>query len=464
METKQNQSDESAMLWPNLRAYLRRLFQIEEGTDEAGTIAGIQRDVEFKGINIWILICSILIASVGLNTNSTAVIIGAMLVSPLMGPILGIGLAIGIFDFALLKKSLKNFGTAVFISVLTSTLYFSITPLSEVQSELLARTTPTIFDVIIAFFGGLAGIIAGSRREKGNVIPGVAIATALMPPLCTAGFGLATGNFSYFFGAFYLFFINSVFIGFATLVIVRYLKFKPVGFVNPQMAKKARNFVTLFVILTMVPSIWIAYNVVQESVFKNRAIGFVNDYLEFPDRQVIRTDFKYSSDSSSIEVSMLGKAINLNELASLQQKLNEKPGLEKAKLILHQSGSLEADMLAQFNSDLKTGLIEDIFQKNERSLLEKTAEAQQLRAQLQQAYLVAPNDQTLLKEIQLQYPQIERIAMVGLAETRLTAQSTDTVPSVLVHAPKLPDNQLEKFRKWLQLRLNQDSLRLMRYN
>src|SRR5690606_3781898 len=150
--------------------------------------------------------------------------------------------------------------------------------------------------------------------------------------------------------------------------------------------------------------------------------------------------------------------------ASLQKKLNEKPGLEQAKLILHQSGSLEADMLAQFNSELKTGIIEDIFQKNERSLLEKTAEAQQLRAQLQQAYLVAPNDQTLLKEIQLQYPQIERIAMVGLAETRLTAQSTDTVPSVLVHAPKLPDNQLEKFRKWLQLRLNQDSLRLMRYD
>ena len=184
----------------------------EEGKeDEMETIDYISKNVEFKGANLWILIFAILVASVGLNVNSTAVIIGAMLISPLMGPIMGVGLAAGINDFELLKKSLKNLGIAIAISIITSTIYFSFTPLNDAQSELLARTEPSIWDVLIALFGGLAGIVAGSRKEKSNAIPGVAIATALMPPLCTAGYGLATGNVYYFFGAFYLFFINSVF-------------------------------------------------------------------------------------------------------------------------------------------------------------------------------------------------------------------------------------------------------------
>jgi uncharacterized hydrophobic protein (TIGR00271 family) len=233
-------------MWISLKAFLHKLASIEEGTDEKGSIEGIRRDVEFKGVNVWILVASIFIASIGLNTNATAVIIGAMLISPLMGPIIGTGLAVGIMDFALLKKSLRNFATTVAISILTSTLYFAISPLSEVQSELLARTTPTIFDVGIAFFGGLAGIVAGSRREKSNVVPGVAIATALMPPLCTAGFGLATGNLSFFFGAMYLFFINSVFISFATIIIVRYLKFQRVGFVDARTETRARYGIYLF--------------------------------------------------------------------------------------------------------------------------------------------------------------------------------------------------------------------------
>ena len=188
----------------------------QEKEDEQETIDSLKKGVEFRGTNLWVLIFAIFLASLGLNTNSTAVIIGAMLISPLMGPIMGFGLGLGIADFDLVKRSLRNYLTATLFSVVTATIYFLISPISEAQSELLARTSPTIYDVLIAFFGGLAGIVAGSTKSKGNVIPGVAIATALMPPLCTAGFGLATGNLSYFLGAFYLYFINTVFISLST--------------------------------------------------------------------------------------------------------------------------------------------------------------------------------------------------------------------------------------------------------
>lgn len=464
MKTDPNTSDPAVMFLPGLRAYLRQLFNIEKGTDEAGTVAGISKDVEFKGINLWILISSIFIASVGLNTNSTAVIIGAMLISPLMSPILGIGLAIGIFDFVLLKKSLKNFGVAVFFSVLTSTLYFSITPLSEVQSELLARTTPTIFDVIIAFFGGLAGIVAGSRKQNSNVIPGVAIATALMPPLCTAGFGLATGNFSYFFGAFYLFFINSVFIGFATLLIVRYLKFKPVGFVDPAMAKRARNYVTLFVVLTMIPSIWIAYSVVQESLFKNRALQFIQEYVEADERQVIRTDLTHKSDSSLIEVAVLGKPLSAKDQLAIRQKLKSSKGLEKAIFVVHQAGSMDGEMLLKLNNSLQTGIVEDILAKNESMLQQKEATINRLQQEVETIYLGSEKNKTLRDEIRLQYPKIDKFSLVNLIETGIASSKADTVPTVMVHVrANISATELERFRQWMTVRLGQDSLRLIKY-
>jgi len=464
MKEDPNTSDPSVMFLPGLRAYLRKLFSIDAGTDEAGTIEGITKDVEFKGINLWILICSIFIASVGLNTNSTAVIIGAMLISPLMSPILGIGLSIAIFDFALLKKSLKNFAVAVFFSVLTSTLYFTITPLSEVQSELLARTTPTIFDVIIAFFGGLAGIVAGSRKQNSNVIPGVAIATALMPPLCTAGFGLATGNFSYFFGAFYLFFINSVFIGFATLIIVRYLKFKPVGFVDPAMAKKARNYVTIFVIITMVPSIYLAYSVVQESLFKNRALGFVQEFVEENERQVIRTDLTYKSDTSSMEVAVIGKPLSANDQLRIREKLKKTKGLENTRFIVHQAGSMDGDMMLQLNTTLQTGIVEDILQRNERELLNKNETIIRLQREVENVYLGIEKNKTLRDEIRLQYPQIEKFALINLIETGISPAIADTIPTVMVQVKsRTSAAELEKFRKWLSVRLDHKELRLIKY-
>ena len=212
----------------SLRRFLRDRFDLgEDSALQDEVVDNICRGVDFRGTNLWVLIFATFVASLGLNVNSTAVIIGAMLISPLMGPIMGMGLSVGINDFDLLKRSVRNFGLMVLVSILTSTLYFVVSPLSGAQSELLARTVPTTYDVLIAFFGGLAGIVAQSRRDRtSTVIPGVAIATALMPPLCTAGYGLATLQLNYFLGAFYLFFINTVFIAIATFVVVRFLKYR----------------------------------------------------------------------------------------------------------------------------------------------------------------------------------------------------------------------------------------------
>ena len=217
---------EKGLLQRAIKDFFTRNFDVrQDKEDELETIESIKKGIEFKGTNLWVLIFATFVASLGLNTNSTAVIIGAMLISPLMGPIMGFGLGLGISDFGLIKRAFRNFVTAILFSVITSTVFFLISPISEAQSELLARTQPTVYDVLIAFFGGLAGIVASSTKSKGNVIPGVAIATALMPPLCTAGFGLATGNLYYFFGAFYLFFINTVFISLSTYLVVRILKY-----------------------------------------------------------------------------------------------------------------------------------------------------------------------------------------------------------------------------------------------
>ena len=227
------QKSKMRMFWRELLAYLKQVVDITEDSDAQTTIDNISKGVVFRGVNVWILVFAIVVASIGLNVNSTAVIIGAMLISPLMSPIMGLGLGVGINDNDLIRKSLKNFLIMVIVSLIASSTYFLLTPLSDAQSELLARTKPTIFDVLIAFFGGLAGIIASSRKqEKVTVVAGVAIATALMPPLCTAGYGIGTGQFIYFFGAFYLFFINSFFIALATFIMVRYLKFPQKQYVN----------------------------------------------------------------------------------------------------------------------------------------------------------------------------------------------------------------------------------------
>ena len=251
------------------------LHQGEE--DKNKVLENVLSNISFRGSNLWILACAIIIASVGLNVNSTAVIIGAMLISPLMGPILGAGFSLGIYDFELFKKSLKNLAIATVVSLLTSTFYFYVSPFKETQSELLARTSPNIYDVLIAFFGGLVGVIAITRVEKGNPIPGVAIATALMPPLCTAGYGLAIGNYKYFLGALFLYTINCVFICIATFLIVKYLKYPHTKQVDIAQEKKIRHLITAIILVMILPSVYFAYELRKQKIYEQRVEKFVTN-------------------------------------------------------------------------------------------------------------------------------------------------------------------------------------------
>ena len=257
-----------------------RFFDLHQGEEKKeAVLENVVSNISFRGANAWILACAIVVASVGLNVNSTAVIIGAMLISPLMGPIVGAGFALGTFDFPLLKKSLKNLLIATLISLVVSFIYFLLSPFKEAQSELLARTSPNIYDVMIAIFGGLVGVIAITRVDKGNPIPGVAIATALMPPLCTAGYGLAIGNFSFFAGALFLYIINCVFICISTFVIVKYLRYPKTHYVDQQREKRITQSITIITIILVLPSVYFAYNLLQEKKYTNKVNQFVQQEL-----------------------------------------------------------------------------------------------------------------------------------------------------------------------------------------
>jgi uncharacterized hydrophobic protein (TIGR00271 family) len=301
-----------------LRQFIR-YTNLEGEVDDFNLIhENIQKDVIFKGTNLWILIFAILVASVGLNMNSTAVIIGAMLISPLMGPINGIGYSIATYDFPLFQKAIKNFSFAVLASLAASTAYFAISPVSTAHSELLARTSPTIYDVLIALFGGFAGIVAISSRQKGNVIPGVAIATALMPPLCTAGYGLATGQFSYFFGAFYLFTINTVFIAIASMVVSQVLKFPIRTIVDKSQRKRVNQYISLVIVITIVPSIYFGYLLVQKEKFIENAGLYVNNISVFEGNFLLK--HAIDGDKKRIELIYGGNTLSEEQKQTILQK------------------------------------------------------------------------------------------------------------------------------------------------
>lgn len=318
-------------LWQKIRG----LFDLRSDTDYENTDASIRHNVDFKSANAWTLVFAIFIASVGLNVNSTAVIIGAMLISPLMGPIVGAGFSLGINDFELLKRAGRNLLIAIFISIVTSTLYFLISPFSEAQSELLARTAPNFYDVLIAAFGGAAGIVAVSRKEKGNAIPGVAIATALMPPLCTAGFGIANGEPKYFLGAIYLFVINSVFICLSTYVFVRYLKFKKISYAEKHEQARIDRWVMSVAAIVIFPSLITAWLLLKESSFKIKANSFVEREMQSKGTFIVEKKMNYRWEQSSIEITLLGDQLSNDKIRMLEEKKNLY-GLANTQLVINQ--------------------------------------------------------------------------------------------------------------------------------
>lgn len=303
--------------------FLHKIFSIHEGTDKRQTIEAISRGVTLQGYNIWILICSAMLASIGLDTNSTAVIIGAMLISPLMSPILGVGLSIAIHDKELLFRSVRNLSIAVILSLATSVLFFLLTPLRDVTSEIQARTYPTLLDVLIALFGGVAGIVSASRSEKTTAIPGVAIATALMPPLCTAGYGIATAQWTYFFGAFYLFFINAVFISLATFLIAKYLKFHEKEYVDQRLQRLYSRWFTILAVIVILPSIYFLYTVYKSTSARKQLQILVFDKIQSGGNEILKWELQPTDSTTLIKVYHSGNAISKDEIVSIDSILRQ---------------------------------------------------------------------------------------------------------------------------------------------
>ena len=459
-QPKKTFRDKVSVLWHDVRLYLKALVDIDVDCDAQATIDNISRSVEFRGVNVWILAFGIVIASVGLNVNSTAVIIGAMLISPLMSPIMGIGLAIGISDNELLRKSLRNLMIMVLISLFASTTYFLLTPLSDAQSELLARTKPTVFDVLIALFGGLAGIVATSRKqEKVTVVSGVAIATALMPPLCTAGYGLGTGQWIYFFGAFYLFFINSFFIALATFLMVRYLKFPRKHFVDAQHERKVRRSILIFSLIIIIPSIFIGINVIRETSFNSQAIKYVSEMEHsavLENVQIINVKRQYSAKEQSITLSLVGTPLAPEQVEYLQKRLDDF-GLSKAKLVIRQTGGNTLDI------DAQSEMIQQMLERKEVQLAERDSTILRLREQIDQLEnksTITPEQ--LVREVQVLFPSVESMTFSIADEIDVKTAKKQQIPVVNVARSKsVQSAEKQQFELWLKARLNAPQVKVV---
>ncbi|MBE6310476.1 MAG: DUF389 domain-containing protein [Bacteroidales bacterium] len=436
------------------KKYIKGYFDLKaELDDEQTAVQAVMDGVSFKGSNIIILIIAIFIASLGLNTNSAAVIIGAMLISPLMGPIIGMGFGLGTYDFDLIKRSFRNIAMAALFSVLASTVYFLISPVSEGRSELLARTSPTIYDVMIGFFGGLAGIIALACKKKGNVIPGVAIATALMPPLCTAGYGLATWQLQYFVGAFYLFLINSIFIGFATTVGVKFLRFKERTFVNDAIKIKVKRYVTAIIVVTLLPSVWLTFTMVRDSYFVNSANNFINNEFVFPNAQVLKKDAGVRHGKKYIKITLIGRKINTDSLRiAMTKRLDENRWLRGTQLIIQQGIAINEDN--RLNSkEISSSMFNEIYADNQKRIAQQGEQIDSLKAVLARESEFEQLSTQLAPEIKILFPKVKDIALSRNVFCTIKSGKTDTVNLAIVRLNGMMSNtEKKKLTEYLKVR------------
>ena len=426
---------------------LLRFFNLHYGEDSReNVLENVVSNISFRGANLWILACAIVIASVGLNVNSTAVIIGAMLISPLMGPIVGAGFALGTYDFDLLKKSGKNLAIATVVSLFVSFLYFLLSPFKEAQSELLARTAPNIYDVLSAFFGGLVGVIAITRKEKGNPIPGVAIATALMPPLCTAGYGLAIGNLSYFSGAIYLYTINCFFICISTFFIVKLLKYPKVKFVDEVREQRITRTISILILIMLVPSFYLAYSLLQEKKFMQNVSSFIQQ--EFSDKgyTVIYEKTNFNSREKKIELAFLSKRFSKTEVQDINSRLGNY-GLTNTALVIRQD-----------STDLKSDILAEISRQSQH-VSEKDITIQNLRSELA-GYTF--NDKALMDEITALFPGLAPFS-IGKQVVYAAKDSTYTENVLVYQAEKAMDaDERKRLSDWLKVKLKSTHVRVVR--
>ena len=466
MNQNNNIFENFSQLFYDTRIYLVNLLDFRKDADQISTIEEIKANIQFKGATAWILICSILVASIGLNTNSIPVVIGAMLISPLMGPILGVGLSIAINDIDTLKTSLISLGTMILLSVLTSFVYFWIFDINADTSELFARTRPDIREILIAFFGGLALIIATTKKGTiATVIYGVAIATALIPPLCTAGYGIAVGDLDYFLGAMYLFIINTIFIALATFIVTKFLKFPMINYVDSIKRKRISRFATLAAVIVMIPAVWTFVNVVNESNFKNDALKFLNSELDIlPNSKYIKknTVVQYHSDKPSvIELTTLGNDQISKEIEFvLNTKMKNYSSLNNTELIINQSVFREINNL-EYMEELRSRDSLDLLSQTQKiNFLED--KVQELLV-LEKNYIEFPN---LLKELNINYSEIDEFSYSNILKSDF--KSIDTVSVFYVKWNDSLVNEVDVTRKssqlekWLKYKLNLDSIIIKR--
>ncbi len=437
------------IIWRTLKSY----FDVQMDREgETKVVEEIRSKINFRGANLWVLIFAIFIASLGLNVNSTAVVIGAMLISPLMGPIIGVGLGIGIGDLRLLKNSVKNYLVATGISILTATVYFLITPLTEVSSEILARTSPTLYDVLIALCGGAAGILALSTKDKGNVIPGVAIATALMPPLCSAGYGLAVGQLPYFFGAAYLFFINSVFICLATFLGVKMMKFRRVNELDIAMNNKFRSYAIIVLIVTMIPATFITVDIIKNSILDNNMSRFVREQMSFTGTQILSSEI--DKKNKEIHLVAIGQEISQKNKQEAQSRLDEY-NLAGYKIGIIQ-GSQSDSLL---NADMKR-----IQREADQKLLAQASHSQALERQLNEYTELESVSVDVARELNAIYPEVESISIAKVLESQVDTTLSEHKFNAVI---KLKDEMLLEEEKrnslaeWLSIRCKLPSLNLI---
>lgn len=413
----------------------------------------IRSGVSFKGSQLLVLIFANFIASLGLNTDSVPVIIGAMLISPLMGPIMGMGLGIGIEDYPLLRRSLKNITMAVVGSLSASALYFLISPQYEGASQLLARTSPSIYDVFVALFGGAAGILSIACKNKGQVMPGVAIATSLMPPLCTAGYGLATLQGKFFFGALYLFFTNLVFILFATLIGVTLMKYKKIVVQNTVRNRRIHNLVYAVVSLTILVSCFLTYQMIRRSIFENKAEAFVEKEMVFPNTQVLNHKEYIKGGKQYIDVTLIGDALPKDSLQLAMLNKLDSIGLGGTILDIRQGFSMtHKDYDSEKNADKFYALMQS-------ELTNRQSTIDSLKAIIYLKNVFSDEIDRIAPEIKVLFPNINDIALSHIITVNTESERKDTINMIFINAPKgLNQTDQQKIRNFMELRLKESNL------
>lgn len=443
----------TVLAWKDIRSFADVKGDLESQMDIEQSI---RSGVSFKGSQLLTLIFAIFIASLGLNTNSIPVIIGAMLISPLMGPIMGMGLGIGVQDFALLKRSLKNITAAVLGSLATSAIYFLISPQYEGSSQLLARTSPSIYDVFVAIFGGAAGILSVAAKNKGQVMPGVAIATSLMPPLCTAGYGLATWQMNFFLGALYLFFTNMIFIMVTTWVGVKLMGFKSVVFQDERRARRVQRIVTAVVVATVCVSVYLTVVMIRKNVFIEKASEFVENQFVFPNTQVLSHREYIEGNTRRIDVTLIGEALPKDSLQLAMVNKMDSVGLGGTLLTIKQGFSMAN------GKELDSEDHGQFYALMQNEIAQRQEEIDSLKSIVSLHKQFSDESVRVSPEVKVLFPAVKDIALARMVASAVgNDQVTDTIDMMFVNAPAgLTAADRRKLTEYVEVRLNRKNIHL----